>query len=577
MCFRAKTAVFIAALWLGSAAANLAAAQTTVTNTQELIAAVTNAAPGDVIELDADTFELDGTLTIDRSDITLRGRAGGTTTLVFNDRVMFGGVQTPLIDLSGQSNVVLRNLTLDGDNNAQGASIGVFARNASGLSLESLSIRNLTNDGTFAPIGVFFDGRVHDSVIRDSNLTDIGVADVFGSGIRIHGDSDGNLVEHNTIDRGGRGGIFAQGNPDNGDDFGQTFLENLTVRHNTVTNSALADPALTGFADLGIEAQNDVRGLVVEDNTVDRRISLDNIQNAAVRGNTLTQAENNTAARDIGFAGIEIVDTQSFVATDNRVLAGVHIGLSISGDGVTRNALFAGNTFEGATTFGVQIQGRDNDAAGIAGTAEQLLLLDNTITGTTGGSDALFFPDFETGDGVRFNMAFDRITLSGNTIGDNAGQDVFLNAAPADSLVHFLGNTGVNENGDPAALSLTGTGHLRITETSLTQQTVEAELGDTLVLVFDDLGGTITDVLWDPGDGVPFLTNGPELLLDPAVIGDARRLLAVGFDDTGTADTVLVQIVGSAPEPGAGLLLAAGIGLFTIRPSRRREPCPSRL
>lgn len=557
MRFKARaTLVFISALSVCVATPRPSASQTVVTPGEDLASIALAAQVGDVIELGTGTYELADELVFANSGVTLRGQTDGSSRLVFNNAFTPTN-DAALINLAGRSDITLQHLTLDGQNRAGGATYGVYAVDGSGHQLKNLAVEQLENPGLFGPVGVYFNGGVNDSAVRDSTFTQIGVDDAFGSGIRVHGDSDRNLIEGNTIDRTGRGGIFALGNNDNA--LGASTLDNLIIRNNTVTNSALASSSTESFADLGIEVQNDIRDVLIEDNVVDRRVSLDNVQRAAVRRNVVTQADNNPATTAVGDYGIEVVDVQDLVATDNQVRGDVHFGISISGDGDTRHALFADNVIDEATTFGVQIQGRDNPGA--AGVAEDLYFSNNEITDTLGGSDALFTG---TGDGIRFNMAFDDITLDGNTLTGHAGQDLFLNATPAGSTVALSDNTTDDSYTD-------GNG-IDVLTPPLTQETFSANLGQTITVAFDDLAGSITHVLWDLGVGIPLAADDATLNLDPSTIGESRSLLVVAWDDAGLADTAIINVV---PEPALALLGIMGAATLRLRPSRRSTPAPS--
>lgn len=562
------TSVLVAALYAGVATAWPAAAQTFVTPGDDLASIAWAAQPGDVIELGAGVYELADELVFANSGVTLRGQADGSSRLVFTN-AFTPTTDAALINLGGRSDITLQHLTLDGQNRAGGATYGVYAVDGSGHQLENLAVQQIENAGSFGPVGVYFNGDVHDSAVRNSTFTQIGVDDAFGSGIRVHGDSDRNLIEGNTIDRTGRGGIFALGNNDNA--LGNSTLDHLVIRNNTVTNSALASPSAASFADLGIEVQNDIRDVVIQDNVVDRRISLDEVRRAAVRGNTVTQAGNNPATTATGDYGIELVDVQDVVATTNQVAGDVDLGVSFSGDGDTRHVALWHNVIREATTFGVQIQGRDNpDADGVA---ERILLQDNLISGTLGGSAAL---SSGTGDGVRFNMAFDDITLDQNFIAANDGQDLFLNAAPDDSTVTLSANRTNGQVNDPG-------GNLETLSVPLTQQTVGGRLGQAVAVTFDDLDhDAIQRVLWDAGQGLIQATSAATLLIDPAGFGlDAdglptgSRIYVVAWDETGRVDTAWVEV--TMPTPTSGVIAAAMLGGLTLRPCRRSTPAPSSL
>lgn len=557
------TLVFISALGVCVAVARPTTGQTVVTPGGDLAAIARAAQAGEVIELGAGTFELADELVFANSGVTLRGQADGSSRLVFNN-AFTPTTDAALINLTGRSDITLQHLTLDGQSRAGGASYGVYALGGSGHQLDNLAVKQIENAGSFGPVGVYFNGGVHDSAVRDSTFTQIGVDDAFGSGIRVHGDSDRNLIEGNTIDRTGRGGIFALGNNDN--ELGASTLDQLVIRDNIVTNSALA-----GAADLGIEVQNDIRDVVIQDNVVDRRISLDEVQRAAVRGNTVTQAGNNPSTTATGDYGLEFVDVQDVVATTNRVLGDVDLGVSFSGNGDTRHVALWHNVIREATTFGVQIQGRDNaDADGVA---ERILLQDNLISGTLGGSAAL---SSGTGDGVRFNGAFDDITLDQNFIAGNDGKDLFLNAAPDGSTVTLSANRTNGQVNDPG-------GNLETLSVPLTQETVGTKLNQVVSVTFDDLDNeAIQRVLWDAGRGLIQATSAATLLIDPAGFGlspdaltSGSRIYVVAWDDAGRVDTAWVEV--TMPTPTSGAIAAVMLGGLTLRPCRRSTPAPSSL
>ncbi|MEM6854245.1 MAG: right-handed parallel beta-helix repeat-containing protein [Planctomycetota bacterium] len=536
-------------------------AQTVVTPGDDLGAIARNAQAGDVIELGAGTFTLNDELMFSNNGVTLRGQADGSSRLVLGNGFSTTSAAA-VIDLEGRSNITLEHLTIDGQNRADGATYGVYARNGSGHVVQNLDIQRLANDGSFGAVGVYFNGGVDDSSILGNTVTDIGVNDNFGSGIRVHGDSDRNLIADNTVDRTGRGGIFALGNPDN--ELGTSSLDGLIIQNNIVTNSALA-----GGPDLGIEVQNDIRDVVIQHNVVDRRISLDEVRGAAVRCNIVTQADNDPATTQTGDYGLELVDVFDVVASANQVLGDVDLGVSFSGNNDTRHVALWHNVVRAATTFGVQIQGRDN--ADADGTAKRILLQENLVAGTLGGDAAI---SSNTGDGVRFNMAFDAITLDQNFIASNGGQDLFLNDAPADSVVTLSRNRTDGEATDPG-------GNLESLAVPLTQETVVAELGESVTVVFDDLANsTVERVLWDAGLGFIQATTTATLLIDAAEFGlepgtltNGSLIYVVAWDASGRVDTAWVEV--SMPTPTSGAIAAAMLGGLTLRPNRRSAPAPS--
>ncbi|MEM9420133.1 MAG: right-handed parallel beta-helix repeat-containing protein [Planctomycetota bacterium] len=514
--------------------------------------AISSANPGDTIQLQSGTYLLDNTLAFSKSNLTLQGQADGSTIIQFAGGFDQTGNDTPLIDLSGQAGVTLRNLKLDGEDRTNGASYGVYAfGGGGGHVLEHLNITNLANPGQFAPIGIYLEGGVSQTAIRQNTITDVGLNSDFGSGIRVHGDSDYNIIEYNTIDGTGRGGIFALGNSDS--NLGASTLDGLVIRHNTVVNSAQGLTPGQAVGDLGIELQNDIADAVIEDNVIDRRVSLDNVQRVAVRRNTVSQSSNTTTTT--ASYGLELVDAQDVVFDNNQVLGDIHFGVSISGDGDTRYTLFEGNNIQDATTFGVQVQGNDT---GGPGSAERLLFANNMITGTSGVG--ALFPN--TGDGFRFNEAFDEITLDGNTLTGNDGFEIALVNPPSGSTITLSDNTIEGDSREDPTSAV-----YQILDPPLTRQTLEFETGDTITVVFDDLSGTVVHVLWDLGTGAPLVTSDENFSENTDSLTPGTEFLVVGWDDLGAADTVRVLII---PEPTIALSLGViGALCFRPRPSRR--------
>ncbi|MEM9881801.1 MAG: right-handed parallel beta-helix repeat-containing protein [Planctomycetota bacterium] len=544
---------------------------------QDLIDALGQAVEGNTVTMAAVSYTLDQTLVVP-TGVALRGAGKDATTLVYQQTA--GGNDRAVIDLGGQANVTLTGFAIDGKNEANGASRGIVTASGGGHVIDDIAVRNLDGPG-FGPIGVYLLGGSSNTAVTNSHFQNIGVDDAFGSGIRLLDKSDNVLIEGNTIDRTGRGGIFAKGS-DNPTPGGQT-IDGLVIRGNKVTHSALA-VGTSGAQDLGIELQFAIRDAVIEGNTIDRRVSLDGVDGVAVRNNTVTQTINwpdplpdPPPSPDPASFGLELVDSQNVVFRGNTVdaTANVGFGVSISGDGVTQYAVFEGNTIDGANDFGVQVQG--DDPGGKAGRVERVYLSRNQVTNTTAGST-------DTGDSIRLNEAFDDITLDTNRLGVSDGSDVFAANIPPGAQVTLSGNTVITPGGDrPLATEgslVPSPGFYVLRDPALTRQLFTFRVGDDVAVTFDDLTdpddspSDLTRVLWDLGTGSPLVTGDGDLpdaaLLD---LSFGRELLAVGWADDGRSDSVLVRIV---PEPAAALALLGGAGLaFSRRSSRRSRPSPS--
>ena len=234
----------------------------------------------------------------------------------------YGGDTPAILELVGVSGVVLRGFTLDGE--GSGASVGIAASGGRGHRLEGLRIAHLSGAGEEGPLGIAFREGVTDSVIVDCEIVDIGVESEWGAGVRLSWGSSRNRVEGNVVSRTGRGGILAN------DD-----CVELVICGNTITHTGLAGDGLD-FG-LGIELWNGSHDSVVEDNRLDRWLSIDTSHRVAVRRNRVDPAGGMDA-----LAGLELVDSRGVVFSDNVVERGTHLGVSVSGRwGDRARAVFA--------------------------------------------------------------------------------------------------------------------------------------------------------------------------------------------------------------------------------------------
>jgi hypothetical protein len=101
---------------------------------------------------------------------------------------------------------------------------------------------------------------------------------------------------------------------------------------------------------LGIEAWGNCNMTLIESNKIDHWISLDNSHFCAVRNNVIEDTE-----RDMAL-GLEAVAVSRSVFTDNRVLDGQHIGLSVSNTMRKEYAFFGYNTFTNNAVWAAQLQ-----------------------------------------------------------------------------------------------------------------------------------------------------------------------------------------------------------------------------
>ena len=486
-------------------------------------AAITAASPGDTVLFPTGTFSIAGSIA-PKSGITIAGVGRDSTSVQY-----IGGSGNPMVNLGNVSSVEMTGFTLDGNNSVY-ALQGVNAYGGSGHNLHNLRIKNLVANADFGPHAIYFSGAVTNSQIVDNLITNIGTTSVWGSGIRMLGGSSGNQVLGNTITNTGRGGIFVGGSTDE------------VIRNNTVSGSGQA----AGAPALGIEIWGGGDRSLVEDNTVDQWLSVDNSSRVAVRRNVI----------DRGYAGLEFATAGSDnVFTDNTVTGGAHIGISVSGPGVKQRVLWAHNTISASTTWGTQIQ---SDAGGV----QQMYFYGNTFEGATGVG--ALYPN--QGNGFRFNPndgTILNVTLDSNTITANANIGIQSGDWTFQKLdkLKVIDNT-ITNNGGPAftpdfgtvgpffgndlswsgnTVSGNGSNYQPPSKGSFFDNPPSASIlapasfvpGQPVSFAFDYAGPhSIGNILWDLGDGLPETVSNPVHVYDQ---GGTYRVNLVIWDALGRA------------------------------------------
>ncbi len=388
---------------------------------QAIAAAIQQSQPGDTVRLPEGTFELAEPIRV-TSQRKLIGAGQDKTRLVFT-----GSKPGVLISLQGCEDVELAHLTLDGQNNPL-VHQGIGGGDARRLWLHHLTIRNLKAK-TWGPHGILFSGQnpslergVTDSRITHCHLENIGLDAEYGGGIRLAWGSDRNYVTDNVIHGTGRGGIFGD------------HSSELVIRNNRVSGS--------GGEGLGIEIWGDCPRSLIEDNVVDHWLSVDQGSQSAVRRNTI-----GTADGTLKGYGIEII-ARDVIVTDNVVLRGAQIGLSVSNQPVKNNVFWGYNTIRDCVQFGAQHQG---ETGGIAHHYFYRCTFEKTVRG-----NALARYPNDSGHGFRTNGHCRGLVFEDCTFRDNGGYGVQLGGPNVDAL-HFrrceiIGN-GLDAVTRPAAYS----------------------------------------------------------------------------------------------------------------------------
>lgn len=522
---------------------------------QALQRALDRARPGDTVRLAAGTYRLDRAIDL-RPGVTLAG-AGADTVLAsaHGDNALLQLVNGGAATIRGGA---VRDLTLDGAGGQNAYGVLAFGDSApiDGLELRGLTIRHIADprpDADPHQFGVFLTRNVTGATLAESTITDINPASMWAAGVRIAEGSSDATVTRNVIDRTGRGGILANGGS-----------ERLIIRGNVVTRSGLAAAAdraaaaggrpdeSENAARLGIELFGGSHDSVVDDNRVDRWISIDRGDRVAIRNNVVQPTGKDDAGP--GFAGIELVDARHAVVSGNRVdgdnpdrpgtQRDVSIGLSVSGGGVTERVLIDGNTFTHANTFALQLQGE-------AGGAHQFYFRDNAFADAAPTDDAYIA---DQGHGLRLidnvsDVVFDRTTSTGH----------------AGDAVQYLdgdhgGVSGVTFAGSEGAAGVLNT-------PGPVAPPAAFRAGEDFVGLFVDADGRTldpTEVLWDLGFGAPRVTPTEVLSgLYTAGLPHGHPISAVAFDlSDPDAPRMAFLRARAAPTPSAaagGLLLGCGL------------------
>lgn len=517
--------------------------------------AIGAASPGDSVRLPAGNWSIDGTIHA-APGVAILGDGRDASTIT---RLPTGGA-AEMLRLEDISNVRVSGFTLDGANTTV-ATQGMVMVNGGQHIVDGVRVTNLVGDSSvaFGPHGIYAAANVDDTTVSNSEFTNLGIGSDWGGGVRFSGGSDRATLVNNIIDQTGRGGILLDGS-------GQAI-----IRGNTITGSGRAYDGRRVIDDQtkGIELFQAGDGSVIENNTLDHWLSIDQSSRVAVRNNTLL------GDGRISYLGLELANaSQDVIFSGNTVEGGAHTGIELSNEGVRDRILIAGNTVNDASVWGAQIQPGNNDAN------SRVVLAENIITRTSDGTGVFGSPASpgDRGAAVRINTDNGNLTsfaLLNNTLHQNAGQGVQLIDDPADAemLNRFfaVSNTITSNAGrgvDPLNPGTTGTWAANLvannaddTQPALADDTLPllniiappvVSAGQRVTLTAEMTGGMIDAVLWDVGIGAPLTDASLSVIYDTPGMYTLWVAAWTADGRPGVASMTLNVV----PEPAAISLLA---------------------
>lgn len=479
--------------------------------------AITGASSGDTIFLPSGKYLINGLINV-KSGVNILGASKESTVIEY-----ISEVQDAMISLSSVSNVEISNMTLKGN---VFSTKGIVATNGSKLFIHDMIIKDFTSTVETFILGIHFGTKVTESTISDNIIENIGVGSKWGGGIRLSWGCTNNFILRNKVTKTGRGGIFA----DNGS-------HSNVYRENTVSGCGKTAEGL------GLEIWVDCGNSIIEDNVLDHWLSVAGSSNTAVRRNVVS-------AKDTTYAscGIELVESDNCVLTDNTVDEGAHIGISISGTPQKNNVYWAYNTIRHCTTWGMQMQGED-------GGTNRHYFYGNKFNDTYMDHPKSLYPP--QGHGARFNGNDFNITFEANEFSSNGR-----------SALQFLGNlesfsfTGniISKNRSIFNGDFSGTNLEFVNNTctgNMSGNFIPASKGFTnkkpaadysfilkgLEVRFNnassDSDGSISYCLWDFNDGLPSTETNPIHVFDKEGV---YRVALIVWDDSGRGARIEKEI-----------------------------------
>lgn len=425
--------------------------------TWQLQNAIRSAAKGDEILLPPGLYYVSSKISV-RSDISIKGAGMGQTILQIAEK----GI-TSLFSLDEKENVSISGFTVEG----RGADAGniITAEDCREIHIQDVEIKNI--ESIKNPIAIHFE-KTRDSSIRECRFENISLQSEWGCAVRLSHDSSHVTVDGCVIQNTGRGGILC----DNGSEY-------LTIINNVVSGSGITSEGLS------IELWGRCGHSVVEDNRVDRWLSLDNAPYTALRRNVIS----NRIWDRIGFIGIETVGSCNVVITDCVVDEGVYTGLSASNTDPKEYVYWGNVEVRGCAQWGAQFQGEK-------GWCRYQYFYNLTIENTLNDHSPIYPND--AGHGFRFNDFCEHFVFENCLLKCNTGYDLQLLGTVNDIRFIHVESMDNGRTNRRAARNFTKDITLAQAEFTCPEEVRAGE-----AVQFENLSPDVSHCLWDFGDGIP--------------------------------------------------------------------------
>jgi len=452
--------------------------------------AIDASSAGDTIYIPNGTY-LIGTPVHPKSGIIIAGQSKEGVILRF-----IGVTYSSVLKFHGSSsftNVELTNFTIDG-NNSSNCKSGISASGGGGHNIHDLIIKDIGTDlNEFGPMGMYL-SNMSNCIVKNNIIENIGINDKWGSGMRISSAHHIQVI-NNTISNTGRGGIHFDSGSKSG-----------IIRGNIISGSGKYVEAL------GIEIHNHCDSFIIEDNDVDHWISVANSTNTAVRNNKIHASDGVYA-----FCGLELIG-QNTVITDNTVIGGHKLGISISGP-VNDYQYIGYNLIDSVIQWGIQMQGTSESPIA------HHYFYKNKFSHTDYNNPNATYPT-SSGRGFRINGNTINTVLDANEITGNKKLGIEIGGAGVDQLsfinniITGNGSSSINQYPDAATklewenntvsgneidTQLTTRGFSNAKPNANFSAPSVASIGETITFINQstDPDGTIFQYLWDFGEGIP--------------------------------------------------------------------------